>query len=65
MEKDASVIQTGNKDIDDLIANLCEQRNAALDSVAMLGAKLKSQESLAVDLKKQLEEALKGKEGNE
>ena len=59
------MIKTGNKEIDAMIEALQAQRNEAQDAVAVLGAKLKAQETLAVDLKKQLEEALKGKEGNE
>ena len=59
------MIKTNNAELDAVIEALQAQRNEAQDAVAVLGVKLKAQETLAVDLKKQLEEALKGKEGNE
>ena len=53
------MIKTNNSEIDSVIEFLQGQRNEAQDAVAILGAKLKAQEALTVDLKKQLEEALK------
>ena len=56
------MIQTDNPELDALITALSQQRNDALDTVAVLAQKLSQQEALAKSLKEQLEAALK-KEG--
>ena len=57
------MIQTKNAEVDAIIAALTEQRNAAMDSVAILSAKLGASEQFAKGLQEQLEQALKPKEG--
>lgn len=59
------MIQTGNKEIDAVMSAITEQRNAAMDSLAVMSGKLKAQEALAAELQKKLDEALKPKEGEE
>ena len=53
------MIKTDNAELDAVISVVQSQRNEAQDAIALLVAKLKAQEALTVDLKKQLEEALK------
>ena len=53
------MIKTNNAELDDVISVVQSQSNEAQDAIALLVAKLKAQEALTVDLKKQLEEALK------
>ena len=55
------MITTGNPELDAVIATISEQRNAALDSVAILSGKLRVQEQLAAALQKQLVEIKKRK----
>jgi len=58
------MIKTGNAEIDSVIEMVTTQRNEAMDAVAMLNSKLKTQEAMTADLQKQLEEATKPKEGD-
>jgi hypothetical protein len=53
------MIQTGNSELDQIITALTDQRNSALDNLAVMSGKLSAQESLAKDLKKQLDDLLK------
>lgn len=55
------MIQTGNAELDKVIAALTEQRNAAMDGTAMLAGKLSTAEALCKDLQAKLDEALKMK----
>lgn len=58
------MIQTKNQEIDDTIAVILEQRNNALDVIAILTAKLKASELFSKGLQEQLEKAMKSKEGD-
>ena len=51
------MISTGNPELDAVIATITEQRNAALDGVAILSGKLRVQEQLTAALQKQLDDA--------
>ena len=55
------MIATGNPELDAVIATISEQRNTALDSVAILSGKLRVQEQLTAALQKQLVEIKKRK----
>ena len=55
------MISTGNPELDAVIATITEQRNAALDGVAILSGKLRVQEQLTAALQKQLVEIKKKK----
>lgn len=48
------MIQTGNKEIDNVIAVLLDQRNAAMDTVAILSGKLLAAETRASSAEIQL-----------
>ena len=53
------MIATGNPELDAVIATISEQRNTALDGVAILSGKLRVQEQLTAALQKQLDDAAK------
>ena len=55
------MIATGNPELDAVIATISEQRNTALDGLAILSGKLRVQEQLAAALQKQLVEIKKRK----
>jgi len=57
------MIKTGNEELDAIVATLQAQTAGALEANALLAGKLRTQELLTADLRKQLEEALKPKEG--
>ena len=56
------MIRTNNADLDAVIEALQVQRNEALDALAVLSGKLRTQEALTKDLQAKLDEALKPKE---
>lgn len=56
------MITTQDKELNEVLATLTDQRNAAFDQVALLSARLRMAENLTAELQKQLE-AAKPKEG--
>ena len=51
------MIARGNRELDAVIATISEQRNTALDGLAILSGKLRVQEQLTAALQKRIDEA--------
>lgn len=59
------MIQAGNTELDNILKALTEQRNSAMDAVAVLTGRLAVQEALSAELQKKLNEALKPPESGD
>lgn len=58
------MIQTGNPELDAVLAAQAVQLHGALEALALLSGKLAMQQQLTKDLQAKLDEALKKKEGD-
>ena len=56
------MIKTNDKELDAVIGTLQAQRNEAMDSLAIMSARLAKQEALTAELQKKIEEANRPKE---